>query len=64
MAEVTKFPVDVSISGKIRELRAAKGRALKKVLTFGEEVSTFINKGKSLKNIVEHDKITRIKKIF
>ena len=64
MTEVTIFPVDVKISGKMRELNAAKGRALKNVLTLGEEVSTFINKGISLRKIVEHDKITTIKKIF
>ena len=64
MTEVTIFPVDVKISGKMRELNAAKGRALKNVLTLGEEVSTFINKGISLRKIVEHDKIITIKKIF
>ena len=46
------------------QLNAAKGRALKKVLTLGEEVSTFINKGISLRKIVEHYKIITIKKIF
>jgi hypothetical protein len=64
MTEVTIFPVDIKMSGKIKELNAAKGRALKKVFTLGEEVSAFINKGISLRKIVEHDKIITIKKIF
>ena len=64
ITEVAIFPVDVKISGNIRELSAAKGRALKKVLTLGEEVSTFINNGISLRKIVEHDNMITIKKIF
>ena len=61
---VFTFPVDVNISGNIREDNAAKGRALKKILTFGEEVSIFINNGKSFKKIVTPDKIRIIKNTF